>query len=311
MQPKTDADWTIHSINIQGVFFERSCQDIVDKSRWTLKATNLPVVFPPPNAPFRGEESNLDILAEYRDDVNVATLLVECKKNNPEFVNWVFIPRPTPGSVLIREVIKQRVEANPPGSTLQPRFQQYVPNGVPMADEARETRQSYADFKKKGEMTRTSNKAVSEAAYQVALATHALLYQEAKASVAMPFDIQTFLPVIVTTARLFTCEFDARDVDVTTGELPLKKAKLTARPYLFYEYALPPHLQLAPPDGLVVTRETWAMTCFWRMHILVVQSDSFADVLRQLFTDSAPILGFVTHRAGFAETGGPIGFKIP
>ena len=62
--PQTQHDWTVHSINIHGIFFERWCQHVVTEADgWNLDAVNYPVEFPPPNGPWRGKESTLDIRA--------------------------------------------------------------------------------------------------------------------------------------------------------------------------------------------------------------------------------------------------------
>src|ERR1700730_1636817 len=92
---KTEHDWTFHSINIHGFFFERWCQPVVAEAEgWTLDAVHYPVEFPPPSAPLRGTESALDIRASRGESDNRLCLLIECKKNNPEFVDWVFFQRP-------------------------------------------------------------------------------------------------------------------------------------------------------------------------------------------------------------------------
>ena len=47
-EPSTDEEWTIHAINIHGLFFERWCQDIISKSNtWRVRYVNYPVEFPP------------------------------------------------------------------------------------------------------------------------------------------------------------------------------------------------------------------------------------------------------------------------
>jgi hypothetical protein len=92
--PKTQDDWTIHAINIHGFFFERWCQQaILDAEGWALKTTNYPVEYPPAYEHTRSQESTLDIRAEKDFGDNRITLLIECKKNNPEFINWVFFSK--------------------------------------------------------------------------------------------------------------------------------------------------------------------------------------------------------------------------
>lgn len=74
------------------------------------------------------------------------------------------------------------------------------PTDPNLSDEARETRGSYAQHQK-GDKTKTSNAAISDAAYQVALATKAIVDEEARFSQAlgasgqlsvMPWRQQTF-----------------------------------------------------------------------------------------------------------------------
>ena len=86
---------TIHALNIHGIFFERRCATAVgDTPGWKTLATNYPVEFPPPNGPWRGKESSLDIWARKNTDSSfVIDALIECKKANPEFINWVFFPK--------------------------------------------------------------------------------------------------------------------------------------------------------------------------------------------------------------------------
>src|SRR4051794_19913157 len=90
-QPATEDEWIIHSINIHGVFFERWCQKKISATfPWRVKSTNYPVEYPPPNGPLRGKESALDIRAEIQLGDLLLTLTIECKKNNPDFVKWIF-----------------------------------------------------------------------------------------------------------------------------------------------------------------------------------------------------------------------------
>ncbi len=40
-QPHSDEEWTIHSLNIHGTFFERWCQRVIAETPpWQVKSTN-------------------------------------------------------------------------------------------------------------------------------------------------------------------------------------------------------------------------------------------------------------------------------
>jgi len=114
--PQTQREWVVRSINIHGIFFERWCQHMVEEAAgWSLDAVNYPVEFPPPNGPWRGKESAVDIRASRDIGDHRLCLLVECKKNNPEYVDWIFFQKP--GKRSSKEFIVSAVEntlRNPP-----------------------------------------------------------------------------------------------------------------------------------------------------------------------------------------------------
>ena len=54
--PTSQEDWTVHALNIHGVFFERRCAEVVASvPDWKVVSTNYPVEYPPPNGPWRGK----------------------------------------------------------------------------------------------------------------------------------------------------------------------------------------------------------------------------------------------------------------
>jgi hypothetical protein len=163
-----------------------------------------------------------------------------------------------------------------------------------VADEFRETRSSYTAYKK-NDKTRTSNTAITEAARQVSLALQAIAMEEKELSQAlsdhtprlpMPYHASFLIPTIVTSASLFTCEFEPAHIDPLTGEMPYAGAKLIEKPYLIMEYALPRNLQMTPFDKAQAFI-SGALEGFMRMHIVVITSRSFADFLRDFATNPA------------------------
>lgn len=294
-QPHSDEEWTIHSLNIHGTFFERWCQRVIAETpSWQVKSTNYPVEFPP-FAPQRGhgQESALDVRAAATIGDCLLSLVIECKKNNPEFVNWVFVP-PSPATGAHMSSIS-RFDIALPGTgpingppIFTPRI---VPLSLPMplVSDARETRGTYQQYSK-GDKTRTSNAAIWDASRQVALATQAVIFEEAQFLSALGthpgpaprlYRAQAFLPVIVTTARILACGFDPADVDPRTGEIPFDKAYLEERPYVLYEFPLPRSLLMPPPEiGRAIMSGLWEDLA--RMCIVVVHSEAFAGFLQGL-----------------------------
>jgi hypothetical protein len=292
--PQTQHDWTVHSINIHGIFFERWCQQMVAEAEgWTLDAVNYPVEFPPPNGPWRGKESTLDIRASRDTSEHRLCLLIECKKNNPEFVDWVFFQKPLERSS--KEFIVSQVEnvprTQPPQGWDSVSTVRHLTSNFDLADEARETRANYLEWKNSGNKTRTSNAAIQDAAYQVSLAKQAVANEDneicrrmgnASPAVQLPWRKKLYFPTIVTTARIFVCAFDPNEVDPATGEIVPTKASIDERDALVFEYPLPRHLQFAPSNVADSYREG-LVDLFTRLHILVVQSRHLSAFLRSFY----------------------------
>ena len=292
ISPTSDSDWTIHSLNIQGTFFERWCQETIKTSRWSIISTNYPVEFPPHNGPLIGEQSTLDIYARLKKETILLTLLIECKKNNPEFIDWVFFPHPNTkrvkyfsGSLIANEVKESSQNNWETNALLAPMISLEL---LPTSD-AWETRGNYVAYKG-GNKTKTSNAAIGQAAHQIALATKAIFLEELNNTKAlsvktsnaeMPFVHQIFIPVILTTAKLFVCKFETKDIDQNTGEIPFSKAKLEEQPYLLYEYPLPVHFHSTPLD-LVSVLKSGNKDFGARMDILIVNSSKLTELLSKL-----------------------------
>jgi hypothetical protein len=299
-EPKTDHDWTIHSLNIHGLFFQRKCEEMIRNQRgWKVELTEYPVEYPPygtgPSGSSRTAESALDIYAEHNLDNDRLTLLIECKKNNPEFVDWIFFLKQNgPSSIRYTKIDTHGGAPGPGRWTANLYWDTHGLNDI-LANEARESRGSYLDYQR-NDRTKTANAAITGAARQVALATQAIkqeridflhtmsndLQQQPK-----PFDRQVFLPVIATTARLFTCDFDPDDVSADDGEIPLDKATLTERDWLYYEYPMSRALYQLPANAVTSISmhdrdPQRLMDIHGRMHILVVQGKALPELLTAL-----------------------------
>ncbi|OGG31526.1 hypothetical protein A3A63_01080 [Candidatus Gottesmanbacteria bacterium RIFCSPLOWO2_01_FULL_46_9] len=295
--PSSDLDWTIHSLNIQGTFFERWCQEEVKKSHWNIVSTNYPVEFPKHNGPLTGEQSSLDIYAQLAKETILLTLLIECKKNNPEFIDWVFFAHPNPkrsthftGSLIGNRTLEGTGHKWEPTQMLSPMISlEWI-----QTSDAWETRGRYSAYKQ-GDKTRTSNTAISQSAHQIALATKSIFAEELhnnqvissrSINAEMPYIHQIFIPTIVTTAKLYVCKFDPKDVDEKTGEIPFSKATLEEQPYLLYEYPLPVHFHSEPLDKVGVIK-TGNREFGTRMDIIVVNSSKLSEFLLKLESGNA------------------------
>jgi len=303
--PQTDQEWTIHSLNIHGIFFERWCRKIIRNSgNWGLVSTNYPVAYKPLDSHWPWKESELDVRAirggyqgRSRNRRHL-TLLIECKKNNPEFIEWIFFSSEPRRLNYFPCVETQSAESQLSDCKIQVNLLQ-ASLDLPVADNARETRGTYQEYQNQRnknknnlrEMTKTSNDAISKATHQIALATQAIVAEEVNLSEHVGrfnpepntlLDKHVFLPAVVTTANLFVCEFDDKDVDGSTGEIPYDKVRLTPSPYLVYRMSLPPHLQRKPEPSVKEAIIYGSHEVHTRMDILVVNSGEFAKFLQTI-----------------------------
>lgn len=293
--PVTQDQWCIHALNIQGVFFERRCAvAVADTLGWKVLATNYPVEYPPPNGSLRGKESSLDIWARKESDPNfVIDALIECKKSNPDFVNWVFFPKhdaasPTRFSFALAT---NNTDTNRPGQWSTQIQLRHGSTEIDIASDAREVRGDYMKHQG-GSKTKTSNAAIQDAAYQIALACRAIAFEESallqKARKSPehpspPWLSKAYVPIIVTTAELLRVDFSPKIPDLASGEIALDDATLSPVQSILYEYALPKHLQYSPSAPLEVLK-TGDTETFSRMHIMVVRADALSSFLNDLFS---------------------------
>lgn len=292
-EPESQNDWTVHALNIHGVFFERKCaEEVAAAPEWQVVSTNYPVEYPPPNGPWRGKESSLDIRAQkVFEGSQVFDIQIECKKANPEFVNWIFFPKRGNSTAAPFRTMASTNELPESGSGpwSMKAFMQNGTTRMTVATECREVRGDYLS-QKGGSKTKTSNSSIQEASYQVALANRAIVHEDgellnhARASgqhATPPWSKKTYIPFIVTTARLFRVSFTASDVSLDGGEIPLSAVALEPITSVLYEYPLPKHLQHTPADPLPALSGL-EIESFTRLDIIVVQAESLSSFLKTL-----------------------------
>ncbi|HXQ29780.1 MAG TPA: hypothetical protein VN848_10970, partial [Gemmatimonadales bacterium] len=255
--PRDPHQWTVHVLNIQGSIFEKWVEHIVSAAPdpWKVVAAQYSVEYPPPNGPIRGHESCLDVWTELRLGKAWISLAIEAKKDDPRFVDWVFFVaskgrlNPCVTCIDARNSSQGR-PASVTGKVL------VFPSTI-VADACREVRGTW-DSKDTREFTKTSSKAISDAAHQVAIGVQALIQEQVtvwgdhavRQGKSPPWEWNTFLPVIVTTANLKVLTFDPGDVDAKSGTLDSAQTRLLDVKWLVYLYPIPRHLQFAYTNPL-------------------------------------------------------------
>lgn len=293
--PVTQDEWTVHSLNIHGVFFERKCASVVAAvPNWRVVSTNYPVEIQGRIAAGKGVDSSLDVWARRADtDGFVLDALLECKKANPDFVNWVFFPKTsgisTPEYTHTRTLTKSETESE---SNPKWTHEVVVKSGTTSEFISNDSREVRGDYVRnlRGDKTKTSNASIQEAAYQIAIAQRAIVQrdsvllaaaQKATGTQTPPWKAKAYLSIIVTTANLYRVNFDIDDVNIDTGEINTRSATLSPVNSLIYQYPLPHTLQHTPLDSMIGLDDT-NLDLFSRMDIIVVRSVHLRTLLNEL-----------------------------
>lgn len=302
---KTDHEYTVDALNIEGIFFERLCRDIINcNAPWRVSSVNYPVEFPPPSISGRGQQSSLDIRCDLPVNGNLLTLVIECKKADPSFHDWIFFQHrhfaehdtsPTFPSATYNQTysVIERVPDEGASTWTTTTSINQIGGQYALAEDAIETHGNYRLIKQH-DLTRVARDRITKASTQVALATRALLSEDEIISrelsghtptVRLQLRKTAYIPVIATTAKLKLCSFSASDVEIATGQIDSGKVRFIERPFLVYSFPLPRPLQLTPVSVAEMILSGKAETLSY-MDIFVVNSQSFALFLQQM-RDSA------------------------
>jgi hypothetical protein len=283
----------VQAINIHGAFLESWCRNVEGRVQgWSLAYYNYPVEWPEFNGYVRGQESSLDLRADSQQDLSRVSLLIECKRANPELTDWVFFRKRGVYEATPSLVYQLDFSVDAAGRvTVREALLRGFPWKSVVAEDGRETRGNYLEHKAKGDKTRTSSSAIHDAARQVSLAYRSITQEETRTAprqineASLPHYPRRhiFVPVIVTTARLFVCEFDPNDVDPMSGELPLDKATLSEVTHLRYEYALPPALQWPADPAAQKDNPDWREASI-RQWIAIINAAHFEQFLQHYAT---------------------------
>lgn len=232
-------------LNAHGHVFQRRVWRAVREMREGQQANWVPVVYEFPVETRDGRTTSIDLILRRKGDA--IFLIVECKRANPALSNWCFARG--------LKDHRERVGYEQFGGT--DNTFEIVPLTSPrIFGVALECR---AD--EKGDPAGEGRGAIESAVTQVLRATHALidtylpsrLLQLWSAESGGVKDSVVLLPVVVTTATLWTSEVELETADLVSGELESGSVAVVPKPWLFYRYHMTPALRQkrVPPHDTV------------------------------------------------------------
>ncbi len=236
-----------------------------DRSPWILPVLEFPVEV-------RGSGTRIDIIFQHK--VANALLVCECKRVNPAYSDWCFVRQPKFIDGLIDrisyEILIKTSEGDVLSSLSDPMGESQVYH---LAQEVRSS--------EKGDSKGQGKGMIEEAATQVLRGTNGLArffherpeYMPAKNLYGDRGEVR-LIPVIFTTARLWTSQIDLSESELASGILKKKDRELMEVDYLYYVYHQSPGLKHDVPQ-----KETGS------------SMKDLSDALRQEYTRAITIVG--------------------
>jgi len=166
-------------------------------------------------------------------------LLAECKRANPALSNWCFARAPfTRRSGLLNCLIMESARLDDANRL------ESAAKVLPQAHDLFFQVALEVKTKETGDTGGTGRGAIEEAATQILRGLNGMVE-------FLRFNIQVFrdqkgaefLPVIFTTAHLWSSDVDLSSADLAKGEVDLSKKRFTERQYVFFQYHLSPGLK--------------------------------------------------------------------
>lgn len=234
-----------HQLNIHGYGFQysvlKTAQDFFEKgiSPWIFEVTEFPVEI-------NGVSTHIDFIL--RNNNEPFFVVAECKRADPAVSNWCFVKTPyvsrTAGERerIVREVlISRKASGDPPTVNLD--WIMRSDNIYRLAFEVKSGEKGEGKF---------GRGQINDALTQVLRGTNGLFKffaSKLQKTKQLPFGgypeestYAAFLPVIITTAKLWVTDTNLSDADILTGNIELPSDNLEERDWLFYHYSQTPDI---------------------------------------------------------------------
>jgi hypothetical protein len=248
------------------------------RSRWRFRVAEFPVAV-------RGRPTRIDYVLQLQEQPTY--LVVECKRADPKLKLWAFAKAPyvkfgDEGERFIRQCLKL------PGGSEWGGPQPFTEE-TPITDAYYIAREMKAPHEKGDDAPSGGREAIEDAASQASLALNGLVDLFAtKAQATGRNAVFKFVPLIVTTAQLFTADVDFAEASLESGKITAADVQnWTEREWLFYQYPVSPGIQHSAVKPLYNAHEmdlAKVLTADYLRTIVVVQGKHFAEFLSDAAT---------------------------
>jgi len=233
-----------HQLNVHGYGFQyavlKSAINYSDRkiSPWIFEVAEFPITI-------NGSSTHIDFIL--RNQNEPFFLIAECKRADPALSNWCFVKTPfvsrreSGDERIVREVLLSSKAGGSPKVNLD-----WITRSSEIYRLAFEVQ---SGEKGEGKFGRGQ---INDAITQVLRGTNGLIdffVSRLQKTNRMPFKglsedstYAAFLPVIFTTAKLWTSDTDLSEADISSGNIEIAQDKLVQREWLFYHYSQTPDI---------------------------------------------------------------------
>lgn len=203
------------------------------KSNFIFQTVEFPVEI-------HGVGTRIDfILTKRANDRPPFFVLVECKRANPRLSNWCFVKAPytnRKSSGKSEPVYMEHIELHGSDSSAFAKPRSYVDDVYHIGIEVRANAT--------GDSGGESGRAIEDAASQVLRGLNGYVQTIfSNRQLLGSFKNADLLPVIFTTAQLYTSSANLTNANIETGNIDLEGSIMQRVPFLFYQYNLSPGIK--------------------------------------------------------------------
>lgn len=231
----------VRALEEHGFLFQKRCLEEVRSlgGRYRLESEEYPVSIGP-------IETVIDFVLRMLD-TGRTYVVFECKRAHPDYVFWVFSTSSLMSAQQQQQFLLTKVGhlLHPPRRTVVQTHEAYIlggnqPNFVDMGLEVSRSKPT------KGKSGRTES--IYSACNQVLTGVGGLACERKKRMNPNLLQTYFYVPVVVTSAELFVTRYNAADVDLKTGNIPLEMANTQPVDWVIYDFPVPEPLQVTPRE---------------------------------------------------------------
>jgi len=275
-------------LNRHGYGFQYTVLELLKKlanegrSNWLFEAAEFPVEV-------QGVGTQIDFILRYR--TTQLFILAECKRVDPKFNNWCFVKAPyvrrnrNYESYFVDHVEYNYNEFFPENSCLI--------TGEELITPVTEYRTYHIGFivkshNIKGESGKTENDAIEKATTQICRGLNGLIELLSKRPSLIKKEEKnniinsgaTFLPVIFTTAKIFTCDHDISLANIEDGKLDLYDEKIVTKDWILYQYHISPNIKHLCKPGQITNKFAEVLDQEYVRTIAIVSVEGINDFMK-------------------------------